>query len=47
MAYLASIHPPSSIRHALKLNFFGPEEECLVVAYADTRRLDDIDSNLV
>lgn len=32
MAYLASIHKPSSIRHALKLNFFTNDEECLVVA---------------
>jgi len=33
MAYIAPIHQPSSIRHALKLNFFSSEEECLVVAY--------------
>lgn len=32
MAYLASIHRPSSVRHALKLNFFNPDEEALVVA---------------
>jgi DNA damage-binding protein 1 len=33
MAYLAPIHRPSSIRHALKLNLLTPEEDCLVVAY--------------
>ena len=32
MAYLASIHRPSSVRHALKLNFLDAEEETLVVA---------------
>ncbi|KAG9244380.1 mono-functional DNA-alkylating methyl methanesulfonate N-term-domain-containing protein [Calycina marina] len=32
MAYLAPIHPPSSIRHALKMNLLDPEEECLVLA---------------
>jgi DNA damage-binding protein 1 len=32
MAYLASIHKPSSIRHALTLKFFDQDEECLVVA---------------
>jgi len=32
MAYLASIHRPSSVRHALKLKFLHPEDETLVVA---------------
>jgi DNA damage-binding protein 1 len=32
MAYIAPIHRPSSVRHALKLNFLAPEEDCLVVA---------------
>ncbi|KAF2428256.1 hypothetical protein EJ08DRAFT_735649 [Tothia fuscella] len=32
MAYLAPIHRPSSVRHALKLQFLSPEEDCLVVA---------------
>jgi hypothetical protein len=32
MAYLAPIHRPSSVRHALKLNLLDPEEECLVLA---------------
>ncbi|PVH92450.1 DNA damage-binding protein 1 [Periconia macrospinosa] len=32
MAYVAPIHRPSSIRHALKLNFLAPEKDCLVVA---------------
>ncbi|KAF4552122.1 Mono-functional DNA-alkylating methyl methanesulfonate-like protein [Elsinoe fawcettii] len=32
MAYIASIHRPSSVRHALKLNFLEPEEDTLVVA---------------
>ncbi|KAI9883514.1 MAG: hypothetical protein M1823_004732 [Watsoniomyces obsoletus] len=36
MAYLASIHKPSSIRHSLKLDFFGDDDECLVVAKANT-----------
>ena len=35
MAYLAPIHRPTSIRHALKLNLVSPEEECLIVAKAD------------
>ncbi|OCK77712.1 DNA damage-binding protein 1 [Lepidopterella palustris CBS 459.81] len=35
MAYLAPIHRPSSVRHALKLNFLSAEEECLVVAKAN------------
>ncbi|KAF1846679.1 DNA damage-binding protein 1 [Cucurbitaria berberidis CBS 394.84] len=32
MAYIAPIHRPSSVRHALKLNFLAPDEDCLVVA---------------
>lgn len=32
MAYVVPIHDPSGIRHAVKLNFFSAEEECLVVA---------------
>jgi DNA damage-binding protein 1 len=32
MAYLASIHRPSSVRHALKLNFLSPDDDTLVVA---------------
>jgi DNA damage-binding protein 1 len=32
MAYLASIHRPSSVRHALKLNFLAADEDTLVVA---------------
>ncbi|KAF2708767.1 hypothetical protein K504DRAFT_467997 [Pleomassaria siparia CBS 279.74] len=32
MAYIAPIHRPSSIRHALKLNFLDPDNDCLVVA---------------
>jgi DNA damage-binding protein 1 len=32
MAYIAPIHRPSSVRHALKLNFLAAEEDCLVVA---------------
>jgi hypothetical protein len=34
MAYVVPIHRASSVRHALKLNFLEPEEDCLVVAYA-------------
>lgn len=33
MAYVVPIHRASSVRHALKLQFFEPEEESLVVAY--------------
>ncbi|GAB7346751.1 hypothetical protein MBLNU459_g1856t3 [Dothideomycetes sp. NU459] len=32
MAYLASIHRPSSVRHALKLKFLDPQEDTLVIA---------------
>ncbi|KAF2226941.1 mono-functional DNA-alkylating methyl methanesulfonate N-term-domain-containing protein [Elsinoe ampelina] len=32
MAYIASIHRPSSVRHAIKINFLDAEEDTLVVA---------------
>jgi len=32
MAYIAPIHRPSSVRHALKLNLLTADEDCLVVA---------------
>ncbi|KAI9725214.1 MAG: hypothetical protein M1828_003395 [Chrysothrix sp. TS-e1954] len=32
MAYILPIHRPSSVRHALKLDFLQPEEQCLAVA---------------
>ncbi|QDS73475.1 hypothetical protein FKW77_009043 [Venturia effusa] len=32
MSYIAPIHRPSSVRHALKLKFLDDEEDCLVVA---------------
>ena len=32
MAYIAPIHKPSSVRHALKLHLLSAEEDCLVVA---------------
>ncbi|KAH7069005.1 DNA damage-binding protein 1 [Paraphoma chrysanthemicola] len=35
MAYIAPIHRPSSVRHALKLNFLAQDEDCLVVAKAN------------
>ncbi|KAL3427234.1 CPSF A subunit region [Phlyctema vagabunda] len=35
MAYLAPIHRPSSVRHALKLSLLDREEECLVLAKAN------------
>ena len=35
MAYLAPIHRPSSIRHALKTSFLGPDSDDLVVAKAN------------
>jgi DNA damage-binding protein 1 len=34
MAYLAPIHRPTSVRHAIKLQFLQPDEDCLAVAYA-------------
>jgi DNA damage-binding protein 1 len=34
MAYLAPIHRPSSVRHAIKINFLGRESEDLIVAKA-------------
>ncbi|KAF2121507.1 mono-functional DNA-alkylating methyl methanesulfonate N-term-domain-containing protein [Lophiotrema nucula] len=39
MAYIAPIHRPSSVRHALKLNFLSAEEDCLVVAKANRLEL--------
>ena len=41
MAYLAPIHRPTSVRHAIKLQFLTPDEDCLVVAYGN------IDINLI
>ncbi|KAJ5611292.1 hypothetical protein N7510_008011 [Penicillium lagena] len=35
MAYVVPIHRASSIRHAVKLNFVQPEEDCLVAAKAN------------
>ncbi|KAF9885890.1 hypothetical protein FE257_012270 [Aspergillus nanangensis] len=35
MSYVVPIHRASSIRHALKLQFMSPEEDCLVVAKAN------------
>ncbi|KAL8730694.1 MAG: hypothetical protein Q9166_003886 [cf. Caloplaca sp. 2 TL-2023] len=35
MAYLAPIHRPSSVRHALRIRLLDPEEESLVVAKAN------------
>ncbi|KAL8753229.1 MAG: hypothetical protein Q9199_005198 [Rusavskia elegans] len=35
MAYIAPIHRPSSVRHALKIRFLSPDEESLVVAKAN------------
>ncbi|PGH07582.1 hypothetical protein AJ80_07971 [Polytolypa hystricis UAMH7299] len=35
MAYVVPIHNASSVRHALKLQFSSPEEDCLVVAKAN------------
>ncbi|KAF8456915.1 damage-specific DNA binding complex, subunit DDB1 [Terfezia claveryi] len=32
MAYIASIHKASSVRHALKARFLGPDEDSLIVA---------------
>jgi DNA damage-binding protein 1 len=32
MAYVVPIHRASGIRHAVKLNFINPEEDCLVAA---------------
>lgn len=35
MAYLAPIHRPSSIRHAIKLSFLAPDSQDLIVAKAN------------
>ncbi|KAH0021261.1 hypothetical protein KCU78_g6201, partial [Aureobasidium melanogenum] len=35
VAYLASIHRPSSVRHALKLNFLSAQDDTLVLAKAN------------
>lgn len=35
MAYLAPIHRPSSVRHAIKLSFTAPDSEDLIVAKAN------------
>ncbi|KAL9610807.1 MAG: hypothetical protein Q9167_004507 [Letrouitia subvulpina] len=35
MAYLAPIHKPSSVRHALKIRFLDPQEESLIIAKAN------------
>ncbi|CAD6504724.1 BgTH12-00229 [Blumeria graminis f. sp. triticale] len=35
MSYIAPIHRPSSVRHAVKLNLFAANESCLVVAKAN------------
>ncbi|KAK5121541.1 hypothetical protein LTR85_005375 [Meristemomyces frigidus] len=35
MAYLAPIHRPSSVRHAIKLSFLAPDSEDLIVAKAN------------
>ncbi|KAJ6010929.1 hypothetical protein N7451_002341 [Penicillium sp. IBT 35674x] len=35
MAYVVPIHRASGIRHAVKLNFINPEEDCLVAAKAN------------
>ncbi|KAI1487900.1 mono-functional DNA-alkylating methyl methanesulfonate N-term-domain-containing protein [Biscogniauxia mediterranea] len=35
MAYLAPIHRPNSVRHALRLSLFLKEDECLILAKAN------------
>ncbi|KAH9888135.1 mono-functional DNA-alkylating methyl methanesulfonate N-term-domain-containing protein [Xylariomycetidae sp. FL2044] len=35
MAYIAPIHRPNSVRHALRLRLFPDEEDCLVLAKAN------------
>ncbi|KAI1502413.1 mono-functional DNA-alkylating methyl methanesulfonate N-term-domain-containing protein [Biscogniauxia marginata] len=35
MAYLAPIHRPNSVRHALRLSLFPREDECLILAKAN------------
>ncbi len=32
MAYIAPIHRSNSVRHAITIQFFSPDEECLIVA---------------
>ncbi|KAI1310424.1 mono-functional DNA-alkylating methyl methanesulfonate N-term-domain-containing protein [Xylaria venustula] len=44
MAYIAPIHRPNSVRHAIRLGLFPDEPECLVVAKAnrlETWKLED------
>ncbi|KAI1779675.1 mono-functional DNA-alkylating methyl methanesulfonate N-term-domain-containing protein [Hypoxylon cercidicola] len=38
MAYIAPIHRPNSVRHALRVNLFPNEDECLIIA--KTNRLE-------
>ncbi|KAI9795569.1 MAG: hypothetical protein M1833_006969 [Piccolia ochrophora] len=45
MAYLAPIHRPSSVRHALKLRFIRPDEDCLVVAKANILEFYNLSGN--
>ncbi|KJR84393.1 DNA damage-binding protein 1 [Sporothrix schenckii 1099-18] len=35
MAYVAPVHRPSSIRHALRIKLFSAEEDCLVISRAN------------
>ncbi|CAG8949204.1 hypothetical protein HYFRA_00004827 [Hymenoscyphus fraxineus] len=35
MSYVTTLHRPSSVRHAIKLNLLSPDEECLVLAKAN------------
>lgn len=37
MSYIVPIHCPTSIRHAVKLQFLEPGEDSLIVAYASTQ----------
>ncbi|KAI0013037.1 mono-functional DNA-alkylating methyl methanesulfonate N-term-domain-containing protein [Xylariaceae sp. FL0662B] len=45
MAYVAPIHRPNSVRHALRINIFPKEDECLILAKANRleiwKKLDD------
>ncbi|KAI1079128.1 mono-functional DNA-alkylating methyl methanesulfonate N-term-domain-containing protein [Whalleya microplaca] len=47
MAYVAPIHRPNSVRHALRINLFPKEEECLILAKANRleiwKKLEDTD----
>ncbi|KAI1336928.1 mono-functional DNA-alkylating methyl methanesulfonate N-term-domain-containing protein [Xylariaceae sp. FL0016] len=45
MAYIAPIHRPNSVRHALRLTLFPEEDECLVLAKANRLEIWKLEEN--